>query len=182
MERNITEKAIIEIWEGDITQLEVDAIVNAANTKLWLGTGVAGAIRTRGGPIIQKQCNEILQKYPIKEIPLGEAAITSGGELKAKWVIHAASMGSGVLTTSISLEDSTKSSLLRVEEKQIKSMAFPAIGTGVAGFSMRECANIMLRAVSHHMRYFENSSLKRVVFALFDRESTIIFEKVLSGI
>lgn len=180
MERRLSEKASIEIIEGDLTQLDVDAIVNAANTQLWLGAGVAGAIRTHGGPIIQKECNDIISKCATQSIPLGEAVITSGGKLKARWVIHAASMGSGTLTTEKSLRDATRNALLRAEEKDLKSIAFPAIGTGVAGFPLNRCAEIMQRAIADHLHYTKNSSLERVIFALFDSEATLEFEKRLS--
>ncbi|MFW9915837.1 MAG: macro domain-containing protein [Candidatus Thorarchaeota archaeon] len=179
MKRKISEKASIEIVEGDLTQLDVDAIVNAANTQLWLGAGVAGAIRTRGGPTIQKECNDIISKYPTQSIPLGEAAITSGGNLKARWVIHAASMGSGTLTTEKSLRDATRNALLRAEEKKLKSIAFPAIGTGVAGFRLNKCAEIMQKVIVDHLLCAQNSSLERVILALFDSKATLEFEKVL---
>ena len=183
MQLSITEKASIEIWEGDITQLDVDALVNAANTQLWLGAGVAGAIRARGGPSIQEECNRIIAKYPTKQIPLGEAVATSGGNLKAKWVIHAASMGSGTLTTEESLRNSTKNSLLRAEEKKvIITIAFPAIGTGVANFPLKNCAEIMLREIVKHLLYHENSTLERVIFALFDSEAVGTFKGILSTI
>jgi O-acetyl-ADP-ribose deacetylase (regulator of RNase III) len=180
VKRKISEKASIEIVEGDLTQLDVDAIVNAANTQLWLGAGVAGAIRTRGGPTIQKECNAIISKYPTQSIPLGEAVITSGGELKARWVIHAASMGSGTLTTEKSLRDATRNALLRAEEKKLKSIAFPAIGTGVAGFRLNKCAEIMQKVIVDHLLCVPNSSLERVILALFDSKATLEFEKALS--
>ncbi|MCG3226157.1 MAG: macro domain-containing protein, partial [Candidatus Heimdallarchaeota archaeon] len=127
----------IHLKRGDITDFEVDAIVNAANTKLILGGGVAGAIRKKGGPSIQNECNEI---GPIK---LGEAVITLGGNLYAKYVIHAASMHLGGKTTSESLKDSVWNCLRIGAENSIKSIAFPAIGTGIAGFPISECAKIM---------------------------------------
>jgi O-acetyl-ADP-ribose deacetylase (regulator of RNase III) len=180
VKRKISEKANIEIIEGDLTQLDVDAIVNAANTQLWLGAGVAGAIRTLGGPTIQKECNEIISKYPTQNIPLGEAVITSGGKLKARWVIHAASMGSGTLTTENSLRDATRNALLRAEEMNLKSIAFPAIGTGIAGFPLNKCAEIMQRVIVDHLLHTPNSSLERVILALFHSNATLEFEKALS--
>ena len=116
----------IVIKRGDITEETTDAIVNAANTELMLGAGVAGAIRRKGGPTIQAQCTAH------GGVPLGEAAITAAGDLKAKHVIHAASMGlGGPLTTERSLRDSVRNSLLRSTEHGLKSIAFPAIGTGI---------------------------------------------------
>jgi len=113
----------IRIVQGDLTEEDADAIVNAANNDLELGGGVAGAIRRKGGPAIQEACHRI------GPIPLGEAAITAGGNLKARWVIHAASMRLGEATTEPNLRLSTRHSLLRAKEKGLKSIAFPAIGT-----------------------------------------------------
>jgi O-acetyl-ADP-ribose deacetylase (regulator of RNase III) len=160
----------IVITQGDITDADVDAVVNAANNELQLGAGVAGAIRRKGGPSIQEECDRI------GTIPLGEAAITTGGQMKAKYVIHAASMQLGDRTTAENLEASTRNSLLRAEEKKLKSIAFPAIGTGVAGFDTRRCAEIMLRVAAGHLK--GSTSLERVVFVLFDAASREIFDLV----
>ena len=161
--------AQIEIIQGDITEADVEAVVNAANNDLELGGGVAGAIRRKGGPSIQEECHRI------GRIPIGEAAITGGGNLKAKYVIHAASMQLGGRTTPENLEASTRNSLRRAEEKKIKSIAFPAVGTGIAGFDTRRCAEIMLRIVAEHVK--SKTSLERVVFVLFDRATREIFEQ-----
>ena len=161
--------AKIEIIQGDITEADVEAVVNAANNDLELGGGVAGAIRRKGGPSIQEECHRI------GRVPIGEAAITGGGNLKAKYVIHAASMQLGGRTTAENLEAATRNSLRRAEEKKIKSIAFPAVGTGVAGFDTQRCAEIMLRIVAEHLQ--EKTSLERVVFVLFDRESREIFDE-----
>ena len=161
----------ILITQGDITDTDVEAVVNAANNDLQLGAGVAGAIRRKGGPAIQEECDRI------GTIPLGEAAITTGGRMKAKYVIHAASMSLGGSTTAENLEASTRNSLLRAEEKKLKSIAFPAIGTGIAGFDTRRCAEIMLRVVAEHLK--GNTSLERVMFVLFDAASREIFEQAL---
>jgi O-acetyl-ADP-ribose deacetylase (regulator of RNase III) len=160
----------IIITQGDITDADVDAVVNAANNDLQLGAGVAGAIRRKGGPSIQEECDRI------GSIPLGEAAITGGGNLKAKYVIHAASMYLGGRTTAENLEASTRNALVRAEEKKLRSIAFPAIGTGIAGFDTRRCAEIMLRSVAQHLQ--GPTSLERVVFVLFDAESRNVFEQV----
>jgi len=151
----------IEILQGDLTEMDTDAIVNAANNDLQLGGGVAGAIRRKGGPKIQRECNEV------GPVPVGGAAITSGGNLKARFVIHAASMQLGGLTTALSLRSSTAHSL---------RIAFPAIGTGIAGFPTRECAEIMLREVGKH---FEGpTSLEKVYFVLFSADALMAFEGV----
>ncbi|MCI0403778.1 MAG: macro domain-containing protein, partial [Acidobacteria bacterium] len=128
----------IVIEQGDLTEADVDAIVNAANNDLQLGGGVAGAIGRKGGPAIQEECDRI------GPIGIGEAAITTGGNLKARYVIHAASMELGGRTTAESLRASTRNSLARAAEKGVKTVAFPAVGTGIAGFPMRDCAEIML--------------------------------------
>jgi O-acetyl-ADP-ribose deacetylase (regulator of RNase III) len=159
----------IEIIQGDITEADVDAIVNAANNDLELGGGVAGAIRRKGGPAIPEECRRI------GRIPIGEAAITSGGNLKAKYVIHAASMQLGGRTTAENLAASTRNCLRRAEEKGVKSIAFPAVGTGIAGFDTKQCAEIMLGIVTEHRK--GKTSLERVVFVLFDRVSLDIFHQ-----
>ncbi|TAM84573.1 MAG: macro domain-containing protein [Acidobacteria bacterium] len=161
--------ASICFMKGDITALEVDAIVNAANNELVLGGGVAGAIRTKGGPRIQEECDRI---GPIR---LGEAAVTTGGNLKAYYVIHAASMKLGEETTAESLRNSTHNSLLCAEEKGLKTIAFPAIGTGIAGFPMGDCARIMISEVLAHLR--SRSSLEKIYFVLFDDAALKTFEE-----
>ena len=155
--------------KGDITELEVDAIVNAANNDLVLGAGVAGAIRTKGGPRIQEECDRI------GSIRLGEAAVTPAGNLKAYYVIHAASMQMGGQTTAESLRSSTRNSLLRAEEKGLKTIAFPAIGTGVAGFPMQECAEIMISELLEHLK--SRTSLEKIYFVLYDDAALKTFEE-----
>jgi O-acetyl-ADP-ribose deacetylase (regulator of RNase III) len=158
----------IEIRQGDITELDVDAIVNAANNDLQLGGGLAGAIRRKGGPRIQAECDEI------GTIPVGGAAITSGGNLKARHIIHAASMQLGGGTSAQSLRSSTAHALRIAAQNGLKSIAFPAVGAGIGGFPMRECAEIMLRETVKH---FENpTSIERVCFVLFDKEALAAFE------
>src|ERR1700757_2623474 len=115
----------IEILLGDLTEMKTDGIVNAANNDLKLGGGVAGAIRTKGGPSIQDECDLLAP------VEIGEAAITGGGNLMARFIIHAASMRLGGRTTEPSLRQSTRNSLLRAQEKGLESIAFPAIGTGI---------------------------------------------------
>lgn len=162
------EKIVFE--QGDITAATTEAIVNAANTDLQLGAGVAGAIRAKGGPEIQAECDRI------GSIPLGEAALTGAGKLQAKYVIHAASMRLGTLTTAESLRAATRNSLLRAAEKGIKTIAFPAVGTGIAGFPMDQAAEIMLEEVVQHLR--GKTSLQQVRFVLFDAPSLRTFQEV----
>ena len=160
----------IKIQQGDLTEMGTDAIVNAANNDLQLGGGVAGAIRRKGGPKIQTECNEI------GTIPVGGAAITSGGDLKARYVIHAASMELGGRTSAHALRSSTAHSLRIAAQNGLKAIAFPAVGTGIAGFPVRECAEIMLREAAKHLR--GSTSLEKIHFVLFDQEVLKIFEEV----
>lgn len=166
-------KAKITLQQGDITDAGVDAIVNAANTRLQLGAGVAGAIRRKGGPTIQQECDQI------GPISLGEAALTNGGQLRARHVIHAASMHLGGLTSEGSLRDATINSLKRAVEKQLTSIAFPAIGTGVAGFPLNRCAQVMLEEVRKHLS--GPTTLERVLFVLFDTPALTAFEQALAA-
>jgi O-acetyl-ADP-ribose deacetylase (regulator of RNase III) len=162
----------IELVKGDITQQEVDAIVNAANTHLVMGGGVAGAIRRAGGDQINE---EAIKKGPI---PLGEAAITTAGRLSAKFVIHAASMHPGSMATAETIADSVKNSLIRAEEQELKSIAFPAVGCGIAGFSTKEGAQIILRTI----HAFSPRSLERALVVLFSQADYAIFEEALANI
>jgi O-acetyl-ADP-ribose deacetylase (regulator of RNase III) len=133
---------------------------------------VAGAIRRKGGPSIQEECNRI------GPIPLGEAAVTGAGWLKARYVIHAASMSLGSRTSAEHLVASTKSCLLRADEHDLKSIAFPAIGTGIAGFPLDECARLMLRTVREHLDAGE-SGLEKVLFVLYDEAAHDAFKAAL---
>jgi len=163
----------VRISQGDITECALDAIVNAANNDLVLGAGVAGAIRNKGGPEIQQECDRI------GPIPLGEAAVTTGGKLKAKLVIHAASMHLGGRTSEENLRAATRNSLLRASERKVESIAFPAIGTGIAGFPLDRCAQVMLEEIREHL--IGQTSVQRVEFVLFDRAAFDIFEEVFAA-
>jgi O-acetyl-ADP-ribose deacetylase len=165
----LTERIVIQ--QGDLTDMDVDAIVNAANNDLMLGGGVAGAIRRKGGDAIQRECDEF------GSIPVGYAAITTGGNLKARYVIHAASMSlGGVPTTSKSLRTSTAHSLRLAADRKLKTIAFPAVGTGVSGFPMDECARIMLSETVKHLK--EGSSLETVYFVLYDSAACDVFQVI----
>ena len=131
----------IVIINGDLVEQHVDAIVNAANNDLVLGAGVAGAIRKRGGPTIQQECDDH------GSVRIGEAAITGAGELPAHHVIHAASMGLGGRTTTHSLKSSMDHTFVLAREHGVRTIAIPAVGTGIAGFPMDECARVMARAL-----------------------------------
>lgn len=168
----MTWKTRISLQQGDITDAAVDAIVNAANTELQLGAGVAGAIRRKGGPTIQQECDMI------GPVPLGEAALTGGGDLTARYVIHAASMHLGGRTNETSLRAATVNSLKRASENHLTSIAFPAIGTGIAGFPLDRCAAIMLDEVRQHLS--SHTSLQHVSFILFDASALQVFQQALA--
>ncbi len=160
----------IKIIQGDITELEVDAVVNAANNKMVMGGGVAGAIKKKGGKIIE---DEAVKKGPIK---IGEAIFTQGGSLPAKYVIHAATMAMDFQTDEDKIRDSSKNALRVAEELKIKSVAFPALGCGVGGFPLLAAAKIMAQEVMKHLR--ENKSgLKEIIFCLYDKEAYDVFNK-----
>ena len=165
-------RAKIGLRQGDLTDADVDAIVNAANNDLMLGGGVAGAIRVKGGPAIQQECDSI------GTIPLGEAAITGAGWLRARHVIHAASMRLGEPTSESNLRAATRNSLKRADENSLKTIAFPAIGTGIAGFPIERCAQAMLEEVRAHLS--GKTTLERVEFVLFDRRSLEVFTRTLA--
>lgn len=175
----------IEIVQGDITQqADIDAIVNAANTDLALGAGVAGAIRRRGGEEINREAQS---KGPIA---LGQAAATSAGRLPNKYVIHAAAMGyrpedarvpkrPGSLSSAVIIADATGNSLRLAEELRLRSIAFPALATGVAAFPVNECAETMLSAVLDYACAHPETTIRRVRFVLFAAEDKEIFQDML---
>ena len=160
----------IRVEEGDLTRVEVDAIVNAANTDLLLGAGVAAAIREGGGPSIQLECD---RHGPVA---LGAAALTSAGQLPARYVIHAAGMQLGSAPTEQSLRDSARHSLELAAEKGLRSIAFPALGTGVGGFPMQRCAEILLAEAERHAA--GETTLEEIRFVLFGEPAYRIFEHV----
>src|SRR6266508_6890023 len=151
----------MSVVDGDITTLEVDAVANAANSSLWMGSGVAGAIKRAGGEEIER---EAVAKGPIA---VGDAVATGAGRLPAKWVIHGAVMGQD-LRTNADLVERTTTSVLRVaDELGADSLALPAFGTGVGGFPLDDCARLMVAAV----RSYEPRTLRRIVFAVFGEEA-----------
>ena len=161
----------IEIREGDISACEVDAVVNAANNHLWMGSGVAGALKRSGGPEIEE---EAVKKGPVT---VGEAVVTGAGRLKARYVIHAAVMGQDLRTSAASIRQSTENSLKRAQELSIRSIAFPALGTGVGGFSLQDCARLMIGTVRAHATA---TRLERVVFVLYGDEAYGAFKTELA--
>src|ERR1700684_3310867 len=141
---SLLEKLVLQ--QGDLTEMDTDAIVNAANNDLQLGGGLAGIIWRKCGESVQRECNQA------GAIPVGGAAITSAGKLKAQHIIHAASMQLGGHTTARALRGSTAHSLRIASEKGLRTIAFPAIGTGIGGFPLSECAAIMLHEVVQHLK------------------------------
>lgn len=165
--------ARIRLVQGDITALPVDAIVNAANDQLWMGAGVAGAIKRAGGEEIER---EAVAQGPIA---VGEAVVTGAGKLKAKHVVHAAVMGQDLRTDAERIRRATASALGRAEELGLRSIALPALGTGVGGFPLDECARLMIGEVERHVR--AGSGLEEVVFALRGDDAFVAFRDVLGG-
>jgi O-acetyl-ADP-ribose deacetylase (regulator of RNase III) len=162
---------LIYCRQGDITDSELEAIVNAANNHLWMGAGVAGAIKRKGGKSIE---DEAVEKGPIQ---VGQAVITGAGKLKARYVIHAAVMGQDLHTNEELIKMATRSSLEQAEKSRLMSIDFPALGTGVGGFPVDRCAELMITEAMLFLR--GSTHLKKVGFVLFDEESYQMFVKTL---
>ncbi len=165
--------ARIRLVEGDITAEAADAIVNAANDRLWMGAGVAGAIKRAGGPDIEREA------MALGPIAVGDAVVTGAGSLAARHVIHAAVMGQDLRTDAEKIRRATESALRCANELVLHSVALPALGTGVGGFPLRRCAEVMLEAVSARVR--SGSSLEEVVFVLRGAEAFAAFRDALGG-
>ena len=170
MQVKINDSEIILV-QGDITELDTDAIVNAANKDLILGAGVAGAIRRKGGPQIQIECDLIGGTF------VGGAVMTTGGKLRARHVIHAVGPRMGEGDEDNKLRNATLNSLKLADEKGLKSVGFPAISTGVFGFPLGRCAEIMLATTRAYLQGI--TGLKKVAFCLFDKTALAVFEKEL---
>ncbi|MFQ5481217.1 MAG: macro domain-containing protein [Nitrospinaceae bacterium] len=164
----------IELHQGDITESDADGIVNAANSQLILGAGVAGAIRDKGGPGIQEECQRI------GHCPAGGAVVAAGHQLKARFVIHAVGPRQGEGDEAAKLRDATRQSLERAEEHGMTSIAFPAISTGVFGFPVGDCARIMLQTVRDHLS--GQTGIRRVSFVLFDSGTFQVFAETLQAL
>lgn len=159
----------ISVFEGDITTLEVDALANAANSSLWMGSGVAGAIKRAGGEEIER---EAVALGPIEP---GDAVATSAGRLHARWVIHGAAMGPDLVTSAELIRRATRSCLQVADELGAQSLALPAFGTGVGGFPIAQAAEIMVGAAREH-----EGSLERIVFAVHGDEAERAFRAALA--
>jgi O-acetyl-ADP-ribose deacetylase (regulator of RNase III) len=165
--------AAIEVVEGDITELEVDAITNAANTDLRHGGGVAGAISRAGGPSIQAESDRLAP------IELGEAVATGAGELPARWVIHAATMHLGGPTSADAIRAATASALRVADELGARSLGLVAFGTGVGGFPVDDAARIEAEEVRRHLE--GDSGLERIVFCLFGEPARAAFQRAVGA-
>ena len=163
----------VTLSEGDITEQTVDAIVNAANSDLVLGAGVAGAIRDKGGPSIQAECDAI------GPIAVGGAAVTGAGELRARFVIHAAGMPPGGSADEASVQGAVRRSLELANERGCSSVAVPAVGAGIGGFSVRRCAEILVVEARTHLA--GETTLEEVRFVLFGEPVYRVFEGVLDA-
>jgi O-acetyl-ADP-ribose deacetylase (regulator of RNase III) len=170
MKMNIEDR-VLELLDGDITEMDTDAIVNAANARLVLGGGVAGAIRSKGGPKIQEECSQIGGTF------VGGAEITTAGNLKAKHVIHAVGPRMGEGNEDQKLKDATLNSLKLADDNGLKSISFPAISTGIFGFPIERCAEIMLKTTVAYLK--GQTGLEKVVFCLFGLDSYEVFANQL---
>jgi len=165
-------KTTLVVERGDITDAEVDAVVNAANSELWMGTGVAGAMKRKGGVVIEE---EALRLGPIE---IGEAILTIAGNLPATHVIHAATMGKDLKTDPEKIAAATRSTLALAEKHKLESIAFPALGSGVGGVLPTQSAETMLSTVVQHVSR-GNSSLQKVLFVLYQDEAYKAFTDAL---
>jgi O-acetyl-ADP-ribose deacetylase (regulator of RNase III) len=164
----------IEIVHGDITKADTEVIVNAANNNLWMGSGVAGAIKAAGGQVIEE---EAMKQGPVMP---GAAVFTGAGRLPFAGVIHAAVMGQDLRTRDSFIRQATIASLLLAETHNIRSIAFPAFGTGVGGFPITACANIMIKAIKGMQSRL--ATVERVQFRLFDDVAWKVFSDALAKV
>ena len=164
----------VVVYLGDITELDVDAIVNAANTRLFMGGGVAGAIKRRGGEEIEK---EAVSKGPIE---IGQAVSTSAGKLKAKWVIHAPTMRTDFRTNEEYIRKATVAALKEADRISATSIAFPALGTGVGGFPRDRSARIMVEEIKKYIS--GDTGIERVILADINREQVEEFRRAVKEI
>jgi O-acetyl-ADP-ribose deacetylase (regulator of RNase III) len=168
-----TREKKLRLEEGNLVLLEVEAVVNAANKNLILGGGVAGAIRQFGGPSIQEECDKI------GPISVGEAAITGAGNLKAEYVIHAVGPVYGEGNEDAKLANATLNSLRIAKEKKIKSIAFPAISTGIFRFPLKRCSEIMIKVAIDFLKNEENEYPKEIIYCLYGQEAFSVFQATL---
>lgn len=165
-------KTMVVVERGDITDAEVDAVVNAANAELWMGAGVAGALKRKGGVVIEE---DALRQGPIEIV---EAVLTVAGNLAATHVIHAVTMGKDLKTDPEKITAATRATLVIAEKHKLSSLAFPALGSGVGGVPPAQSADAMLSTVVEHVKR-GNSSLERVLFVLYEDQAQKAFSEVL---
>jgi len=163
----------VEVVEGDITKADAEAITNAANNRLWMGAGVAGAIKRRGGEEIER---DAVAKGPIE---IGSAVESTAGQLPYRYVIHGAVMGEDLRTSADLIARTTRSCLELADRLELDSLALPAFGTGVGGFDASECARIMMKAITEFAPM--RKSLRRVVLVLFGAETYAKFERAAAA-
>ncbi len=168
----IVKNSLIKIVQADITDLDTDVIVNAANAQLILGGGVAGAIRRTGGSTIQEECNKIGGTF------VGGAVITTGGNLKAKFVIHAVGPRMGEGDEDSKLTNAVLNSLKLMDEHELKTIAFPAISTGIFGYPIDRCAKIMIFSVKKYLA--GETQIREVVFCLYSNSDYEVFNRELN--
>ena len=161
----------LEVYEGDIAAIEADAIANAANDHLWMGAGVAGALKRAGGDEIEREA------MALGPIAVGTAVATGAGRLRARHVVHGAVMGQDLRTSPELVAATTRACLVLADELGCASLALPAFGTGVGGFPIGECARLMVAEA----RSFHGDSLRRVVFAVFGAEASAAFAEAVAG-
>lgn len=165
-------RTLLELLEGDITQMDTDAIVNAANEYLAHGGGVAGAIARKGGPIIQQESDQWIRRHGL--VPTGSVAVTSGGHLKARYVIHAVGpIYDGSPRSAALLASAVRSALRAADDYGLKSVALPAISTGIFGYPLEEAAQVILSATVEYLR--GETGLERVVLCLYGRPALETF-------
>jgi O-acetyl-ADP-ribose deacetylase (regulator of RNase III) len=165
--------ADVQLWNGDICELEVDAIVNAATTSLWMSTGVAGAIKRRGGDSIEY---DAVRQGPVT---IGSAVATDAGELACRYVIHAVSLGPDRRTTREAIESATRAAIAEAERLNVESLAFPALGTGVGGFPLEDAAETMVSTVRDELT--RARAIKLVIFALRGAAAYAAFQAALAA-
>jgi O-acetyl-ADP-ribose deacetylase (regulator of RNase III) len=172
MKEIIIKNSILKLVQGDITELNTDVIVNAANAQLILGGGVAGAIRRKGGAKIQEECNKIGGS-----VEVGGAVITTGGNLKAKHVIHAVGPRMGEDAEEAKLRNAVTNSLKLMDDHRLKTIAFPAISTGIFGYPIERCAKIMISTAKKYLN--GETQIRQVVLCLYSESDYEVFNKEL---
>jgi O-acetyl-ADP-ribose deacetylase (regulator of RNase III) len=168
-------RTALEIVLGDITELAVDAVASAANTELWMGAGVAGALKRAGGEAVER---EAMAQGPIA---VGEAVATHGHALKAPWVIHAAVMGPDLQTDAPAIVKATGAVLEMAGRVRARSLGLPALGTGVGGFPVYQCASLMVGETVRYLKAEPKTSLRHVIFSVYTDAARAAFKHALAG-